>query len=127
MNVLKPLVRETDDPTFDDTRVDAVAAFGQPLTGEVMEQAGQQRRMTRRVSQLKFSQGVLHNTQCTDKIQAVEIEVSLERGFVHEHSHEAMADQDGKQFFDDAARFETAQRMIDEALMHPHFVQCVAL
>jgi hypothetical protein len=27
-----------------------------------MEQAGQQRRMTRRVSQLKFSQGVLHHS-----------------------------------------------------------------
>ena len=120
--MLGSLAWEADDRALDDARVDAVAAFGQPLPYEVMQQAGQQRRVTGRVGQLKFNQCVLHNPQGAHETEAVGVYVGVQSGFVHEGADDVVGNQERVQFLNDAARFEAAQGMIDQPLMHLHFV-----
>lgn len=116
------LARETDDGPFDDAGVDAVAAFGQALMCEVMQQAAQQRRMTGRVGQLKFNQGILHNPQGTHETEPVGVYVGVEGGVVHEGADDVVSNQERVQFLDHAARFEAAQGVIDQPLMHLQFI-----
>ena len=98
VSVLGSLAWEADDRSLDDARVEAVAAFGQPLACEVMEQAGRQRRMTRGGGQLKFNPRVLHQPQGAHETEAVGVYVGVQGGFVHEGADDGVGNQEGVQF-----------------------------
>lgn len=113
---------EAHDGAFDDARVDAIAAWRNTLMGDISENALEESSMTGRTGDLKFKDRILENAEGADKADAVRVEISLASGFMDKDTHDVVGDEQGIKLLDHAIGLETAEGVIDQALVGLQFV-----